>query len=198
MIVYQVLGNEIVRIPPSFLKRRKGVYGWYVLRQDLELLGPEFKLSTSNEPNGTPERIYLYIGTVKGGPRRSVAARFVGELLGSQISTDMQKSFDTDFAVSCAVDFLCQKGMDVYFDVLGDVHGTDEEMRIARDKRPLLQKVTAKKVFLHTDIKRKMAGTLLDEKTLEAEIVAVGEAVLRRLKEAISQSRADSPPCSGA
>jgi hypothetical protein len=177
MVVYQVHGNEVVRIPKCFLEKMKGVYGWYVLREDLEILGCEFQRATSDQGNRTPQRIYLYVGSVGDGPRRSVSARFVGELLGAQISSDQQKSFDTDFAVSCVIELLCEKGMNVYFDVLSDVHGNAEEVRIARDKQPILQKVTSRRVCLHSDIKRRMTGNDLAD-----EIAAIRQAVLDRLK----------------
>lgn len=183
-VVYQVHGKDVVTIPACFLKRRKGVYGWYVLAKDVEMLGPVYRTSDSDHANSTPERIYLYVGTVKDDPRRSVAARFVGELLGPQMSSDKHQSFDTDFAVSCVIEFLCEKGVDVYFDVLSDSHGHDEEAKIAREKQPILQKVKLKQVCLHDDIKRRIAGKNFDD-----EIAAVGPAVLHRLKERVSKCR---------
>jgi hypothetical protein len=182
-IVYQVYGKELVRIPSSFLNRMKGVYGWYVLRQDLEVLGPEYRLPAGDQASGK-RKIYLYIGTVKDGSRRSVATRFVGELLGPQISCDQNRSFDTDFAVSCAIEFLCNNGVSVYFDVLSSYHGGVEEVRIANAKQPVLQEITPRTVRLRGDIKRKIAG-----KDLNEEIRATGEVVLQRLKECLSNCR---------
>lgn len=181
MIVFQIGGKEIVSIPATVLTRVKGVYGWYVLGEDVEVLGPEYRITGNDHGVSTPERIYLYVGTVKDEPRRSVAARFVGELLGPQVCTDgKNKKFDTDFAVSCVIEFLCANGLNVYFDVLSNVQGEAEEMRIAHNERPLLQKITPKTVRLLPDFKRTISGSCLND-----EVAAIGPAVLQRLKERV-------------
>ncbi|MGA2204698.1 MAG: hypothetical protein ABSD89_10870 [Halobacteriota archaeon] len=63
VVVYQVHGKEVVRIPKCFLKRKKGVYGWYVLREDLEIFGPDFQRATSDE--GKPELERGVYGTLR-------------------------------------------------------------------------------------------------------------------------------------
>jgi hypothetical protein len=180
MIVYQVQGTELLRIPTPFLKRMKGVYGWYIQRSDAQMLCPGIEACTSDQSELQAERIYLYIGTVTAGPRRSVAARFAGELLGSQICSDNKlQKFDTDFAVSCVIEFLSAKGINVFFDLISDQHGSDEEIKIARVRQPILQRIRGtRQLWLHEDVKR-----TITENNIEQEIEAVGPVVLRRLRE---------------
>lgn len=138
----------------------RGVYGWYVLARDVETAF-QFRAAPNHE-----ERIYLYIGTVTDKEGKSVTSRFIGEFFGAQISTDKHKSFDTDFAVSCAVAFLCQKQLDVYFHVLSAEK--NREVETARSKDPILQKVTPKSVCLRPEIKRRIrSGTDLGKEIQE-------------------------------
>src|SRR5215469_4370008 len=116
-IVFQVHGQEILRIPTSFAESTKGVYGWYVLRADVKKFFGEDQAKDNED--GT-SRIHLYIGTVTAKPRRSVAARFVGHLIGPQISSDKNRTLDGDFVMSRIVKFLCERGMNVYCDILSD------------------------------------------------------------------------------
>ena len=195
MVIYQVNGAERLRIDASFLKTLKGeqvkcikgVYGWYILSGDLDKLG-----LTNDFPEERDKRIYLYIGTVAGGCVSSVTSRFIGELSGAQISTNMGANFDTDFAVSLVIVFLGDNGIDVYFDVLSETHGNVEEVRIGREKQPILQEVKRGKLSLHGDIKKKIGG-----KNLADEMATVGAAVLDRLKEKLyTQRSAEIAPAS--
>jgi hypothetical protein len=63
VVVYQIHGKELVSILASFLKRMKGVYGWYVLRKDVEKLGPDYQSPDSDQANpeccaAWPRRFY--------------------------------------------------------------------------------------------------------------------------------------------
>jgi hypothetical protein len=178
MIVYQIHGTERQRVESSLLKAMKdeqikcmkGVYGWYILSDDLQKLDPEYNILDRHK------RIYLYIGTVTDAPMSSVTSRFLGELYGAQISADKGSKFDTDFAVSLVIAFLCEKEVNVYFDVLSDIHGVEEEVRIAQQEDPILQTLSARRVQLRGDIRRAIVG-----KTLAEEIAAVGSVVLGRI-----------------
>ncbi len=190
MVVYQVHGTERQKIEASLLKTMKdeqikcikGVYGWYVLSDDLEKLDPEYGVLDKNK------RIYLYIGTVTDAPMSSVTSRFLGELYGAQISTDKGSKFDTDFAVSLVIAFLCEKEIDVYFEVLSEIHGIEEEVRIAQQEDPILQTVSARRVQMRPDIKRAIV-----EKTLAEEIEAVGTVVLGMLGARAHKNPVNSP-----
>ncbi len=184
-VVYQVQGEDLLTVPTRFLNRIRGVYGWYVRPREVAILGPEYRLSANEPANRTPDRIYLYVGSVKAGNRKSVAVRFVGERLGPQISSDKNHSFDTDFTVSYVVEFLCNQGLNVYFDVLSTIHGGAEELRLAKDCRPILQKVGEKSVRLHPDFKRKITA-----RNLEEEITEVRDATLCRLRKWVAEQNA--------
>jgi len=189
-VIYQVQGRDLLTIPGCFLEGIKGVYAWYVRLRDIEILGTEYRLPANDTAYGTQDRIFLYLGTVYAGTRRSVAMRFVGELLGPQISSDKNRSFDTDFTVSCVVEFLCRQGLNIYFDVLSNIHGCAEELRLAKEKQPILQKVGEKSVRLYPDIKRKITAAM----NLEEEIAAVGDAALRRLRDWVANAKRRSHP----
>jgi hypothetical protein len=194
MVIYQVNGAERLRVEASFLKILKeeqvkcikGVYGWYILSTDLDKLCPG-----NDFPEEGDQRIYLYVGTVKGGCVSSVTARFIGELSGAQISTDKGAKFDTDFAVSLVIAFFCEKGIDVYFDVLSETHGNVEEVRIGREKQPLLQKEKRGRLSLHDDIKKKIAG-----RDMAGEMATVSAAVLDRLRERLYARSLELVPAS--
>lgn len=176
MVIYQVKDVR-QEINTSFLRVlrqhqascEKGVYGWYVLTQDVRN-SFQFEVTSCCE-----ERIYLYIGTVTAKEGKSVTSRFIGELFGAQISTDKHKSFDTDFTVSCAIDFLVEKGLDVHFHVLDD--DITREVEIARKRKPILQKVTSQKVSLRPEIKKKIRTDV----ALTKQIEEVGDEVKRLL-----------------
>jgi hypothetical protein len=119
-----------------------------------------------------------------------VTARFLGELVGAQISSDKHgEKFDTDFAVSLAVAFLSDRGIDVYFDALSDVHGATAEVKIARRERPLLQTVSSSRVKLSSDFKRRIpsdnAGRA--ETVMGNEVEAFGQALLDRIKKRLGE-----------
>ena|SRR5437660_7662076 len=190
MVIYQVHGTERQKIDASLLKAMKdeqikcikGVYGWYILSDDLKKLDAEYGALDKSK------RIYLYIGTVTGTHMSSVTSRFLGELYGVQISADKGSKFDTDFAVSLVIAFLCEKEINVYFDVLSDTHGIEEEVRIAQREDPILQAVSAMRVKLRPDIKRAIV-----EKTLAEEIATVGTVVLGRLGARFPKNPVNSP-----
>ncbi|PYV70033.1 MAG: hypothetical protein DMG97_20335 [Acidobacteria bacterium] len=173
MVVYHVGGTEFT-VDTTFLevakqeqaKEIRGVYGWYILPKDLIRLGLQ---SRTDQPT------YLYIGTVTDKRLKSVTSRFLGELCGAQVCTDKEgKKFDTDFAMSCVITFLCEKGVDVYFHLLCEKCGQSYEVGIARNVKPVLQRVTPKTVRLHPSIRKEITLTADDIKN-------VGAAVIERL-----------------
>jgi len=154
MIQYEVNGAQIA-LDPTFLheiKRQqirgaKGCYGWYILRS---------QLPSSTDRVAQSERVYLYVGTVTDAPMTSVTSRFLAELSGAQVTTDKGRSFDTDFVVSSALAFFTQRGINITFEILSEVNGRQEEIKIARERRPILQRVTDKSVQLLPELKRKI------------------------------------------
>ncbi len=177
MVFYQV-GDAELKIDASFLnvikheqaKEIRGVYGWYILSKDLSKLDIQVK---------TLERQYLYVGTVAGRCLKSVTSRFLGELCGAQVCTDkFGKKFDTDFAMSCVIAFLSEKGIDVYFHVLSEDYGRNREVEIARRVKPVLQTVTKNSVRLNSCIKRE----IVKQKVRSEDFEALGQAVVDRLR----------------
>lgn len=116
------------------IKCVRGVYAWYIFEGG--------------------KKIYLYIGNTKENVCSSITSRFLGELSGPQISTDKGKSFDTDSTVSACIGFLVAKDYDIYFEKLSD--NIEDEVSIAREKKPILQKVTENRVCLDNNIKVKI------------------------------------------
>lgn len=143
MITYQV-NNVEIKIDVSWLSKInseqinciRGVYSWNAIIDGSEQC--------------------LYIGTVTDANCSSITSRFLGELLGSQISSNKGISFDTDFTVSACLGFLNDCGYEIIFKKESDKHGKIEEVRIAIKKQPLLQNVTEKSVILKSDYKMKI------------------------------------------
>lgn len=200
MVVYQV-GTKI-EIDVSFLKpikqeqikAKKGVYRWYVLRDDLKVLFSQDELSGSDQAQGAPEKIYLYIGTVADSPRASVTARFLGELCGASISTkgkkEKREKFDSDFAVSYAIALLDDDGIDVYFDLLCERHGREEEKGLVQKQRPILQKDNSAQ--LHSHFKREIKRDNLAEELEHFEKELLGR-LKQRYKQYASASLSERP-----
>jgi hypothetical protein len=169
-----------LKINASFLKaaNAKGVYGFYVLSDELDKLGIHDR---------TPgKRIYIYVGTVEPGTRGSVAARFVGHHRGERVSTDAGKTLDTDVVVSCAIVYLCDEGLNVFLHILSHTTGPEEEVRIAWKKEPILQEVKGTKKLQLCVVDRKIPKD--KAKNVERDVAfraaaaaAVGAKVRERL-----------------
>jgi hypothetical protein len=145
MVIYDVNGTTL-QVDASFLatakkqqtKGIKGVYGWYVHSGDLSKLGLE--------PGANP-KIYLYVGTVTNKPLKCVTSRFLSHLCGANVETDGKgKKIDTDFAMSCVIAFLPEKGVDVHFHILNPSFGAENEVKAAHCVKPVLQEVSSGKV----------------------------------------------------
>ena len=158
MIIYKTKEAEIKlnipwlsQIKKEQIKCLAGVYGWYFISDGVKK--------------------YLYIGTNTDARFSSVTSRFLGELCGPQITTDKGKSLDTDFALSSCLGFLNEKGYNIYFEKLSDIPGKKEEIRIAKEKNPLLQKITEKRVCLNKNIKLKINNSAQEAfKKIEVEL----------------------------
>ena len=182
MATYCVDGAS-VQVPTEFLTQLKkdqiqpvrGCYGWYIHCRDLQKLGITFASSD-------PTEIFLYVGTIGEGCTASITSRFLGELCGPQVSTDQGQKFDTDFVMSAVLAFLGEKSVDVCFTLLSERTGTDEEVGLAKQKRPVLQKVTGRRVVLHSDLKRKIGDNM------QTAYDKMLQAVLRRLRERAAES----------
>jgi hypothetical protein len=170
--VVELACDRMLEIKEQQLRCTKGCYGWYIESSDLGKLDPRnTKVS---------RRIFLYIGTVRDTPQSSVTSRFLSELCGPQLSTDRGMSLDTDFVVSIILAMLSDRGVDVHFALLSRKAGTTEEVRLARQKNPILQRVTDRRVSLYPDLRLGMGGGAFDNAGNE-----VLEAFTTRLRGAL-------------
>ena len=65
-----------------------------------------------------------------------------------------------DFVTSAVFGLLTEKNVDVYFVQLSTGTGRAEEISLAKQKRPVLQKITDRAVRLHPDVKPRVGDNI--------------------------------------
>ena len=157
-MIFHNINNEVIFVDLSFLSAIKnhqiqcqeGCYGWWISSADL------VKFDNNNyKQEGAVSKVYVYIGRAGRGVGgfRSITSRFLGELVGAQITTDRHHiRFDTDFITSATFALLTEMNIDIHFEILDN--NPEREVEIAKDLGEIiLQQVGLNSVYIRRNLK---------------------------------------------